>query len=93
MSGKYLGTTSPSELLKNYSIHMALNPDHDTLKFKSFGITLGEHARTWYINLPKGSFESFANLKEKFLVQFAVRSQFEGQLKSCIRLFRVKVKL
>ena len=38
---KYLGTTRPSEHLDNYDVHMALNPDHDTLKCKLFGITLG----------------------------------------------------
>ena len=65
MSGKYLETTSPSEHLDNYAIHMALNPDHDALKCKLFRITLGEHARTWYINLPKGSIGSFVDLKEK----------------------------
>ena len=43
---KYLGTTSPSEHLDNYVVHMALNPDHNALKCKLFGITLGEHART-----------------------------------------------
>ena len=52
-------------------MHMALNPNHDALKCKLFGITLGEHARTWYINLPKGSIRSFAELKEKLLAQFA----------------------
>ncbi|KAL5555505.1 hypothetical protein UlMin_037741 [Ulmus minor] len=68
---RYLGITSPSEHLDNYAVHMSLNPDHDALKCKLFGITLGEHARTWYINLPKGSIRSFAELKEKFLAQFA----------------------
>ncbi|KAL5558557.1 hypothetical protein UlMin_034768 [Ulmus minor] len=68
---RYLGTTSPSEHLDNYAVHMSLNPDHDALKCKLFGITLGEHARTWYINLPKGSIRSFAELKEKFQAQFA----------------------
>ena len=53
MVGKYLGTTSPSEHLDNYAVHMALNPNHDALKCKLFQITLVEHARTWYINLPK----------------------------------------
>ena len=71
MLGKYLGTTSPSAHLDNYAIHMALNPLHDTLKCKLFGITLGEHARTWYIKLPNGSIGRFADLKEKFLAQFA----------------------
>ena len=71
MAGKNLGTTSPSEHLDNYAVHMALNPDHDALKCKLFGITLGEYARTWYINLPKGSIKSFAELREKFLAQFA----------------------
>ena len=41
---KYLGTTSPTEHLENYAVHMALNPDHDTLKCELFGITLGEYA-------------------------------------------------
>ena len=49
VSGKYLGMTSPFEHLFNYIVHMALNPDHDVLKYKLFGITLGEHARTWYV--------------------------------------------
>ena len=71
MAGKNLGTTSPLEHLDNYAFHIALNPDHDALKCKLFGITLGEHARTWYINLPKGSIESFVELRETFLAQFA----------------------
>ena len=49
----------------------SLNPDHNALKCKLFGITLGKHARTWYVNLSKGSIRSFAELKEKFLAQFA----------------------
>ena len=69
--GKYLGMTSPSEHLDNYAVYMALNPDHDALKYKLFRITLGEYAQTWYINLPKGSIGSFTELKEKFLAQFA----------------------
>lgn len=29
---RYLGTTSPSEHLDNYVVHMSLNSDHDALK-------------------------------------------------------------
>ena len=62
---RYLGPTSPSEHLDNYVVHMSLNPDHDTLKCKLFGITLGKHARTWYVNLPKGSIRSLSELKRE----------------------------
>ena len=71
VSNRYLGTTSPSEHLDNYDVYMSLNPDHDALKCKLFKITLGEHARTWYVNLPKELISSFTKLKEKFLAQFA----------------------
>ena len=66
-----MGTKSPSKHLDNYAVYMALNLDHDTLKCKLFRVTLGEHARTCYVNLPKGSIGSFAELKENFLAEFA----------------------
>ena len=59
MVSLYLGTSSPLEHLDNYAVHMALNPNHDALKCRFFGITLGNHARTWYVNLPQGSIENF----------------------------------
>ena len=71
MASLYLGTSSPSEHLENYAVHMALNPNHDVLKCRLFGITLGNHARTWYVNLPQGSIGSFSPLAEKFTSQFS----------------------
>ncbi|KAL5573156.1 hypothetical protein UlMin_022753 [Ulmus minor] len=50
---------------------MALNPNHDALKCRLFGITLGSHARTWYVNLPQGSIGSFSQLADKFTSQFS----------------------
>ena len=71
MASLYLGMSSPSEHLDNYAVHMALNPNHDALKCRLFGITLGNHARTWYVNLPQGSIGSFSQLAEKFTSQFS----------------------
>ena len=55
MANLYFGTTSPSKLLDNYAVYMALNPNHDALKYIFFRITSGQHAQTWYANLPQGS--------------------------------------
>ena len=52
-------------------MHMALNPNHDALKCRLFRITLGSHARTWYVNLPQGSIGSFSQLTEKFTALFS----------------------
>ena len=51
MSNLYLGPSSLSEHLDNYVVHIVLNPNHDVLKCRLFGITLEDHARTWYVNL------------------------------------------
>ena len=71
MANLYLGTSSPSDHLENYALHMALNPNHDTLKCRLFRITLRHHAQTWYVNLPQGSIGSFTQLAEKFTSQFS----------------------
>ena len=60
MTNLYLGAFSPSKHLDNYVVHMALNPNHDALKCRLFGITLGNHAQTWYVNLSQGSIGSFS---------------------------------
>ena len=41
MASLYLGTTILSEHLDYYVMHMALNPNHDALKWRLFEITLG----------------------------------------------------
>lgn len=71
MSGLYMGMTNLNEYLDSYSVHMALNPNHDALKCRLFGITLGQHARTWYVNQLQRLIGSFAQLAEKFTAQFS----------------------
>ena len=71
MASLYLGASSLSDHLENYAVHMALNPNHDALKCRLFGITLGNHAPTWYVNLPQGLIGSFSQLAEKFIAQFS----------------------
>ena len=46
MANLYMGTTSPSEHPDNYAMHVALNLNHDALKYRLFEITLGSHAQT-----------------------------------------------
>ena len=71
MGSLYLGTTSLFEHLDNFVVHMALNPNHDVLKYRLFEITLGQHARTWYVNLPQSSIRGFSELVEKFMAHFS----------------------
>ena len=71
MTNLYLGASSPSEHLDNYTVHMDLNPNHDVLKCRLFRITLGNYAQTWYVNLSQGSIGSFSQLAEKFTAQFS----------------------
>ena len=71
MTNLYLGASSMYEHLDNYAVHMALNHNHDVLKYKLFRITLGNYARTWCVNLPQGSIGSFFQLAEKFTTQFS----------------------
>ena len=71
MSGNYFGTTSQTEHLDNYVVHMALNPDHECAQVKLFEITFEKYAQIWYVNLSKGSMKSFSELAKKFMVQFA----------------------
>ena len=71
MASLYLGTTSLSEHLDNYAMHMAFNPNRDVLNCRLFGITLAQHTRTWYVNLSQGLVESFFELAEKFIAQFS----------------------
>ena len=66
MKNLYLGTFSPSEHLDKYVMHMDVNPNHDAFKCRLFGITLGNHAWTWYVNLSQGSIGSFTQLAKKF---------------------------
>ena len=61
---------SPTKHLDIYIVHVALNPNHNALKCRLFGITLGEYTRAWFVNLPKWFIRSFVDLSTKFMAQF-----------------------
>jgi hypothetical protein len=67
---KYYGESDPRKFLMSYEATIALSGGDDTTLAKSFIISLMNAAANWYARLPLRSIASWAQLKEKFLVNF-----------------------
>jgi hypothetical protein len=67
---KYYEESDPRKFLMSYEAMIALSRGDDTSLTKSFTISLENATTNWYTRLPSGSIASWAQLKEKFLVNF-----------------------
>ncbi|XP_017224963.1 uncharacterized protein LOC108201178 [Daucus carota subsp. sativus] len=77
----YDGTTDPQEHVAQYKQRMFTVPITKELRepcmCKGFGSTLAGPALQWYVSLPNGSIETFADLVDAFNLQFASSRVFE----------------
>ena len=77
----YDGTTDPQEHVAQYKQRMFTVPITKELReacmCKGFGSTLTGPALQWYVSLPNGSIETFADLVDAFNLQFASSRVFE----------------
>jgi hypothetical protein len=76
-SSKYYGESDPRKFLMCYEATIASSGGDDTTLTKLFIITLENAAANWYTRLPPRSIALWAQLKEKFLVNF---QGFHGDL-------------
>jgi hypothetical protein len=67
---KYYGAPNPWKFLRSYKAVRASFGRDDTTLVKSFIISLQNAAANWYARLPPRSIISWAQLKEKFVVNF-----------------------
>ncbi|XP_017245373.1 uncharacterized protein LOC108217031 [Daucus carota subsp. sativus] len=77
----YDGSTDPLEHVAQYKQRMFTVPITKDLReacmCKCFGSTLAGPALQWFVNLPNGSIETFADLVDAFNLQFASSRVFE----------------
>ena len=77
----YDGTTDPQEHVAQYKQRMFTVPITRELRepcmCKGFGSTLTGPALQWFVGLPNGSIETFADLVDAFNLQFASSRVFE----------------
>jgi hypothetical protein len=67
---KYYGESDPQKFLMSYEAAIALFGGDETTLAKSFIISLKNVVANWYARLLSRSITSWAQLKEKFLVNF-----------------------
>ncbi|XP_031247646.1 uncharacterized protein LOC116105353 [Pistacia vera] len=86
----YDGTTDPDDHIASYKQRMFTVSIPRLLReacmCKSFGSSLSGPALQWYTNLPNGSIDSFAQLTNTFVEQFASSKKLE---KLSVDLYRV----
>ena len=86
----YDGSTDPLEHIAQYKQRMFTVPMTRGLReacmCKGFGSTLAGPALQWFVNLPNGSIETFADLVNTFNLQFASSRVFE---KTTSDLYRI----
>ncbi|XP_031265017.1 uncharacterized protein LOC116123383 [Pistacia vera] len=77
----YDGTTDPDDHIASYKQRMLTlsipRPLREAYMCKSFGSSLSGLALQWYTNLPNGSINSFAQLTDTFVEQFASSKKVE----------------
>ncbi|XP_052209227.1 uncharacterized protein LOC127812745 [Diospyros lotus] len=61
--------------MQNYESLMMLHGWDDKIMCRAFPLTLVEHARPWFNDLPEASISSFRQLKAKFIKAFIINSQ------------------
>ncbi|KAK0575202.1 hypothetical protein LWI29_035397 [Acer saccharum] len=78
---QYEGTTDPDDHIAQYKQRMftaAIPRDlREACMCKAFGSSLSGPALQWYTNLPNNSIDSFAQLTDTFVEQFASSSKLE----------------
>jgi hypothetical protein len=67
---KYYEESNPRKFIISYEAMIASSRGDDTTLAKSFIISLMNAAANWYARLSPRSIASWAQLKEKFLVNF-----------------------
>jgi hypothetical protein len=67
---KYYGLSDPQKFLMFYEAAIVSFGEDETTHAKLFIISLENTAANWYARLPPRSITSWAQLKEKFLVNF-----------------------
>ncbi|KAK0575845.1 hypothetical protein LWI29_008097 [Acer saccharum] len=80
---QYEGTTDPNDHIAQYKQRMftaAIPRDlREACMCKAFGSSLSGSALQWYTNLPNNSIDSFAQLTDTFVEQFASSCKLEKQ--------------
>ncbi|XP_031251982.1 uncharacterized protein LOC116109890 [Pistacia vera] len=86
----YDGTTDPDDHIASYKQRMFTvsipRPLREVCMCKSFGSSLSGPTLQWYTNLPNGSIDSFAQLTNTFVEQFASSKKLE---KLSVDLYRI----
>jgi hypothetical protein len=67
---KYDGTTNPQDFLQVCTTAMVATGANDWIMANWFPLALTPSARSWLMNLPKGSVESWADLCYQFVSVF-----------------------
>ncbi|XP_031262503.1 uncharacterized protein LOC116120668 [Pistacia vera] len=90
----YDGTTEPDDHIASYKQQIFTVSIPQTLRegcmCKSFGSRLSGLALQWYTNLPNSSINSFTELIDTFVEQFANNKKFEKLLVNLYRVYQKK---
>jgi hypothetical protein len=70
MPMKYDRTTNPRDILQVYTTTMVAVGANDQVMANWFLLTLTPMARSWLMNLPKGSVDTWADLCDLFVSMF-----------------------
>ncbi|XP_031284990.1 uncharacterized protein LOC116143690 [Pistacia vera] len=88
----YDGTTNPDDHIASYKQRMFTvsipRPLREACICKSFGSSLSGPVLQWYTNLSNGSIESFAQLTDTFVEQFASSKKLEKLLVDLYRIYQ-----
>ncbi|XP_031273168.1 uncharacterized protein LOC116131644 [Pistacia vera] len=90
----YDGTTDPDDHIASYKQRMFTvfipRPLREACMCKSFGSSLSSPTLQWYTNLPNGSIDSFAQLTDTFVEQFASSKKLEKLSADLYRVYQRK---
>ncbi|XP_031247982.1 uncharacterized protein LOC116105714 [Pistacia vera] len=92
----YNGTTDPDDHIASYKQRMFTvskpRPLREACMCKSFGSSLSDPALQWCTNLPNGSIDSFAQLTDTFVEQFASSKKLEKLSADLYRVYQRRGK-
>jgi hypothetical protein len=67
---KYDGTVNPAEFLQIYSTSILTAGGNEAIMVNYFPVALTEIARSWLMNLPEGTLDSWSELCHQFTANF-----------------------